>query len=160
MDEKQENISIEVSYYDDKEKEKFSNYPKSELISKVVKSGIEVKTSKFLTYYYFGRKRANVSGYRNFEEISLKVDQAARDMDGFVASNGESIYVPEKVGESPKDITERLGEAIGLSVVNQIYGLTEADWDRIPAEQGTGAHPKFDFGYDVRAGASEHIVQV
>ena len=41
--------------------------------------------------------------------------------------------------------TERIGVALGLCVVNEIHGLTAADWKKIPEAPGKGGHPTFDF---------------
>ncbi|HCD5047555.1 TPA: hypothetical protein NBS84_005097, partial [Klebsiella pneumoniae] len=50
-------------------------------------------------------------------------------------------------------IMKRVGEAIGLSVVSRIIGVTEADWSVIP-ELDVKA---FDFGYAV---TDKGVVQV
>ena len=40
---------------------------------------------------------------------------------------------------------EQIGEAISLSVANELFGLTAADWIKIPEQKGKKAQPTFDF---------------
>ncbi|MBM1194260.1 hypothetical protein [Pseudomonas weihenstephanensis] len=42
-------------------------------------------------------------------------------------------------------LQEKVGEAVSLSVAGKLFGLTAADWTKIPEQQGAGAHATFDF---------------
>lgn len=55
------------------------------------------------------------------------------------------------------EVSEHVGEAIGLAVMNRIHGLTEADWGPIPEQRGRGAAQSFDFQL---ASDGESFVQV
>jgi hypothetical protein len=105
----------------------------------------------------FRRKRPGVPGFRDYRELGLRIETSLCDLEGMIAFEGGSIHLGEGSDELDPHVTERVGEAIGLSVVNRIHGLTEADWGRIPSRGGAGASPSFDFevGSD-----GHHLVQV
>lgn len=54
-------------------------------------------------------------------------------------------------------ISEHVGEAVGLSVMNRIHDITEADWRIIPARSGRAAKPSFDFQL---ASDNHHLIEV
>lgn len=66
-------------------------------------------------------------------------------MEDWIDFNGHSISIPDDVDYQDIHITERIGESIGLAVVNRIHDLSEADWDRIPEQGGRMAPPVFDY---------------
>lgn len=52
---------------------------------------------------------------------------------------------PANVDQQLTEVTEHIGESIGLSVVSHIHGLIEADWDPIPEQRGRSAKKSLDF---------------
>lgn len=142
----QKTVKVQVEYYDDHEKTKLLAYPSATEIQKTVQSSpIEISIEEFLTYYLFYNKRPGKRGYGSYEELRTNIRRALTELDGWVLFNGISIC--SEADALPQDIriTEKIGEAIGLSVVNRIHGLTAADWDRIPPKGGQGAPPVFDY---------------
>lgn len=150
-------ISIAVACYDEAERRKLSRFPTAHAIAQLDGSEIEVPTTEFLTHYILRRKRAGVPGFRDYRELGLRIETSLRDLEGMIAFDGSSIRMGEGSDELDPHVTERVGEAIGLSVVNRIHGLTEADWGRVPSRGGARARPSLDFevGSD-----GHHLVQV
>tara|TARA_B110001469_G_scaffold33518_1_gene33971 strand:- start:5373 stop:6014 length:642 start_codon:yes stop_codon:yes gene_type:complete len=73
------------------------------------------------------KKKANALGYFDFDSIRSRSNHTFSDLDGLIDLNGLSINsFPDT--KADRVMSERLGEAIGLSVINSIHGLTEADW--------------------------------
>jgi hypothetical protein len=137
----QRRVKIAVEFYNDAEKEKLLSYANHEKIEEIVKSGLEVTTEEFLTYYLFHKKRPGKVGWRNHREIGRKIGNALAELDEWVDFNGKSISTPADVAGQDRAITERIGESVGLSVISHLHGLTAADWDRIP----TSDHRTFDY---------------
>lgn len=52
-------------------------------------------------------------------------------------------------------MSEKVGESIGLSVINRIHDLHEADWDRIPIHSGIRGFQTFDFKSTLPMSASD-----
>ena len=141
----QEHVEVAVDYYDEEHKRLLSRYPTADSIRAIVRNGIKIPTAEFLTYYLFHRKRPGLPGFRGYEEVSWHIDRALSDLSEFVCFNRGSISIPEGVGEQVPHITEYIGESIGLSVVNRIHGLTEADWSKINPLRGVADSPRFDY---------------
>ncbi len=141
----QQNVRVDVDYYDDEQKNKLSHYPSAKLIHEIVSNGIEIPSEEFLTYYLFHRKRPGMPGYRNYEELGIKIGKSLSDLEDFIVFNGNSIATASDAGEQDIKITERVGESIGMSVLNRIHNLSEADWGRIPSKGGPYAPQVFDY---------------
>ena len=153
----QHHIKVQVDFYNEEQKKKLLDYPSYKQIKKIVKNDIEVPIEEFLTYYLFYRKRPGKSGYRNYNEIGKKIGKSLFDLEDFIKFDGNSISTPANVGAQDIHITEKIGESIGLAIVNRIHDISEADWDRIPETRGRAAIRTFD--YEV-ASDGNSIVQV
>jgi len=151
----QATITIEVDYYDDNEKNALSKYSSSARITEVTSHILEIPLSEFLTYYLFHRKRPEKGGWINYQEISNNIEKALKDLEDFVEFNGKSLSIPSDVESQIPHITEYIGESVGLSVVNRIHNLTEADWVPIPKQSGMNAFKTFD--YQIASDASDNI---
>ena len=102
-------------------------------------------TAEFLAYYLFHRKRLGIPGYRDYKTIGNKLNVALAAIDECLDLNGSSISTPQGAKQQLNEISEHVGEAIGLGVANRIHNLTEADWDPIDQQRGRKASPTFDF---------------
>lgn len=156
----QQNIIVDVDFYNDQEKETLLQYPTSNQIKEIVDAPIEVPVSEFLTYYLFHKKRSTKLGWQNYREIHFKIYKALSELEDFVVFNGHSIATSPDVDRQVKNITENIGESIGLSVVNKIHGLTGADWGRIPEKGGRRAPKVFDYQHAQAASDGKMIIQI
>ncbi|BAH74623.1 hypothetical protein [Solidesulfovibrio magneticus] len=127
-------IKITLQYYNKTHRELLSNYPSFKTIDQLVTTGCDIPFAEFFTYYLFYKKRPNLSGYDSYESISRKIDLAHKELDGFILLNNKSIVANPVALPLNNAMTERIGEGIGLSVVNKIHGLTGADWRKIPEQ--------------------------
>ena len=142
---KQEEIRVKVEFYNKAEKKKLLKYATPTRLSEFTDRPIEIPTAEFLTYYLFHRKRQNPSVYGGFNAIAAEAEVAAANLEHSIEFSDGSIRTPVAVKEQLTEISEHIGEAIGLSVISRIHNLTEADWTPIPQERGPTAAPTFDF---------------
>ena len=155
---KQAGVLVAVDYCDAEERAKLSKYPSSAHIAAIAGSQIEIPVAEFLTYYLFHLKRTGLGAYGSYPAIATRIARAEKDLDDFVEFNGKSISrAPGVTAQIPR-ITEHIGEAIGLAVVNRIHDLTEADWTPIPQMRGRSALPTFD--YQEGASDAKNIIQL
>ena len=138
-------IKIDVSFYDNAQQEILLNYPTAAAIAEIVDQDIEIPTAEFLSYFLFHRKRLGTPEYRDYNAIGRKLNIAMTSLDGCIEFNGHSFNTAPGVHRQLNEISEHVGEAVGLSVVSRLHGLTEADWEPIPEQRGRGASPTFDF---------------
>ncbi len=149
----QPTVKVAVEFYNAAEKQKLLKYPTHAVMERLVKSGLEIPTEEFLTYYLFHKKRPGKEGWRNYAEVGRKIGHALAELSEWVDFNGESVSTPADLAGQDRAITERIGESIGLSVVSHMHGLTAADWDRIPI----GRYSSFDYQI---ASDGKHIIQM
>lgn len=141
----QKTVRVDVAFYDDAERQKLLRYPSGPAIEQITAKPLDVPTPEFLTYYLYHRKRLGTPGYRDYQSIGQKLQVALASLDGCVISNGHSICTPPGAPTQLTEISEHIGEAIGLSVASRIHGLTAADWSPLEPQRGRGAAPSFDF---------------
>ena len=138
-------IRVDVDFYDDVERDALLKYPTADSLRHLVASSpLEIPTAEFLTYYLFHRKKLGTLQYRNYKSISSRISQATETLDGCVDLN-RSIHTARGVVEQLIDVTEHIGEGIGLAVASRIHDLTEADWGLLRPKRGPKALPSFDF---------------
>ncbi|HBL31358.1 MAG TPA: hypothetical protein DD490_31410 [Acidobacteria bacterium] len=129
----QDVVQVDVDFYDEKEKEKLLRYPSAAAMLELVTKPCSIPMAEFLTYYLFHRKGR--PSYRDYWSIGWKLEVAISHLDGCIEANGHSIYTAPGEAEQLTEVSQHTGEAIGLSVVNRIHRLTEADWTPIPRQQ-------------------------
>lgn len=149
-------IFVAIDYFNRTEKELFlgGEYPSAVDIQALMIDGISVPTAEFLTYYLFHRKSPESRDYRDYHSISLRYKDALTYMNENIDWNGLSVYSLKDPRSLLREIIEHVGESIGLSVINRIHGLTEADWDRIPE---SGKRPTFDFDIPMASNGVDFI---
>lgn len=141
----QSTIKVSAAFYNEDEKQKLLKYPSAKVIEQLVSKDIDVPTAEFLTYYLFHRKRLGVPRYGDYDAIGNNIHQALAILDGCIDFTGHSICTAQGVEHQLNEISEHIGESVGLSIVSRIHGLTSADWDLIEPKQGPGAPPTFDY---------------
>lgn len=138
----QPTVKVAVEFYNAAEKQKLLKYPTHAVMESLVKSGLEIPTEEFLTYYLFHKKRPGKEGWRKYTDVGRKIGHALAELSEWVDFNGKSVSTPLDLAGQDQAITERIGESIGLSVISHIHGLTAADWDRIPSNP---VYKSFDY---------------
>ncbi len=141
----QELVRVDVSFYNEREREKLLRYPTASVIEKITASPVDIPIAEFLTYYLFHRKRVGTSGYGSYRSIGQRLHVALSSLDGVIKFNGLSIQTPEDALRQLPEISEHIGEAAGLSVIARIHDVTEADWAPIATQGGPRASRSFDF---------------
>lgn len=138
-------IQVDVAFYDAAEKAKLMAYPTASVMEELVTKPLEIPKAEFLTYYLFHRIKLGTEDYRNYSSVAKKVHRWLGAIGECIDYENGSVRTPRGATRQLNEVSEHVGEAIGLSVMNRIHGLTEADWTTIPEEQGRNARPSFDF---------------
>lgn len=126
-------IEIAVDFYDDNEKASLQNSELANDFSDIPKT-VAIPTQDLCAYYLYYKIRPGVAGFRNHTDIAVKWYQALAEFDGQVDFGDKSIYALS-LDNNGVGTTERLGEAIGLSVASELHKLHQGDWARIPKAQ-------------------------
>ncbi len=142
---RQDTIEVDIAFYDEEEKRKLLAHPSGKAMEQIVMQPLHLPIAEFLTYYLFHRKRIGIPSYRDYATIGRKIDVALSALDECLEFNGLSVSTPPGAVQQLNEISEHVGEAVGLGVANRIHDLIEADWDPIEEERGRNASPTFDF---------------
>ena len=123
-------IEVNVDFYDESEKAKLMQYPTATTMDKLVPGRLRIPTAEFLTYYFFHNIKLGIEGYRDFDSVSKRVYLHLNSIRQYFNFEDGSIRNRGTNGQE-KGVTEHIGEAIGLSVINRFHGMTKADWKPI-----------------------------
>lgn len=126
----QPTITVAVDFYDDEQRKLFERYENSPAITKLVSLPIQIPTGVFLAYMLMHLKRTKAQAYSSLSQLMSDTPRAEQELRELIRFNGHSIVVAPGV-LLPNELTEHVGEAVGLAVVSQLYDLTEADWEPI-----------------------------
>jgi len=155
-------ISLNVNYYNQKEKELFKKYPNHEKIESIVNNEVIISKGEFIAYLMFTQQH-DKAGWRTYEDLCKRTEKWLSDIDEYISYDEGSILsqVSANVMKAP-GLTERIGVSLGLNVVNKLHELNEADW----AITGNEYHPLTgkrlpDFDYEILVASDGHkFIQV
>jgi hypothetical protein len=140
-----ETVKLSVEYFNSDQQKLFQSFPNAIDLNTLVGEGIPISKDEFLAYMMF-TEQMDRDGFRTYNELCSKITQRLGDIDDFLSFNNESVQA-RIIGNDlmQTSITERIGVALGLCVINKIHGFTAADWKKIPTVAGRNGHPTFDF---------------
>lgn len=134
-------IRFKVDLWDNENISKLEAYPNSDELKRMADEGVSFSNEEFITYGMF-KEQKDVDGWRTYSELAMKSETRRAQLEEYfeIGSSVRSHFV----GRKNLDIsqTERIGVAAGLSIVSRLYGLTEADWEKIPEKNSAKT---FDF---------------
>ena len=142
-------VKVDIEFYDAIEKSKLTSAPYTPAAIMQMKSlcggSIEVPTGEFLAYYLFHKKLIGTEGYVSYQAIGNKLGKALAHLDECIEFNGNSISRPSTAKQQLNEVSEHIGEAVGLAVISRIHKLHQADWEPIPIQGGRKGIPTHDF---------------
>lgn len=124
-----EHFEIRVDLYGAGEREAFIASGAGDFISSIPKV-IQVPTADFCTYYLYYRLQPGSSTFSH-EQISNHWVRALVELEERIVFGDRSVHIHPEVNLDV-GTKERIGEAIGLSVINHLHGVHLADWTKIP----------------------------
>lgn len=153
-------IKVSTSYYNKEEAELFKSYPNYQTINGKIQSDISIPKSEFLASLMF-TEQANEDGWRSYDDLKDRVQHRLGDIEDILDFDDDSIktnHSSQRINAS--GLTERLGVSLGLNVVNQFHGFSEADWAITEDEYIDGKRLK-DFDYQISmASDGQKFIQV
>lgn len=152
----QDTIKVDVDFYEG-EKEAILHYAPTNEIERLITEGIEIPTADFLTYYLFYKKRTGSPKFRDWEKIGKKKYVALTALEDAIEWTGHSICTARGVIAQDDEISEHIGESIGLAIISQIHRLATHDWEPIPEQHGQRARSSLDFRI---ASTGEQFIEV
>ena len=147
-------IQVDVDFYSDEEKRKFLSGSLAKRVEDIPRR-LVLAPADVLTYYLYYKKAPTLPGYSTHKELSEHVREGWEEWKGKLEiSNGSVRWIPN--ARCDRGTTERIGEALSLSVASKLHGLHEADWDRIP--ESRDKKKTLDFSYPWEASDGREFI--
>ena len=128
-------LAFDVQYYNKQHETDLQKTSVAKQLDDAVKNGMMVDEEEYKVYTLFREQKSQPS-FRNYAELKAKLpSRLAAYEDYFDLSGGtvRSQFIDEKDLDNTQ--TEASGVGAALSLVSDFYGLTEADWEKIPKSQ-------------------------
>ncbi len=138
-------LRVELDFYDAEQKKLLLQYPTSNRLNELMGTTVEIPASVFAANFLFHESQAGLpssASSTGFEEDLLRTAFALAK---FVSFENSGIHSTVESASLPTHISEYVGEAIGLFVVNQLHDMTLADWSKIKQIKGMSNVKIFDF---------------
>jgi hypothetical protein len=152
-------LRLDVEFYDEEERDLLkSNYPvEYERINKIVETGfIEVPFADFKTYSQMQHRNSAIAKLESFDSIRETIGDLYGNVNVYTEFDTETgrFNSLHTNNNEQNHVSESIGCGGILSVMGAIYGLTQADWQRINIQ----GHRDFDFDSAVIEGFDKMLV--
>ena len=144
-------LKINVEYYNDHHHQLIQQYECAESIDRIIQHGLEVDKDEVVTYSIF-KEQKNRHGWKNYHDLRKRLPERLKKIKDYYNLDGNTIqsrFSPDEAEE-----TESLGISVGLIIMNRVFGLHEADWEKIPI-----VNDKKTLDYEI-ASNGDHFIQV
>jgi hypothetical protein len=136
-------IMIDVHCYNDQHKALLTNKPyPTKAINKLIESPTSIHPADLFTYMLVHRKGLGPAEYSSIQSLRDNIRSVVEYSKLLIDFNGGSVRAQQSVNAVPGDVTTRLGEAVGLCVLDNLHNLTLPDWTPIPELRGRGKSKK------------------
>lgn len=129
-------VKFNVEFYDDKHRELLKdNCSLYERIEKLISSGFAIDKEELFSYAIFIEQKYGKSCWESFQELQERLPHFRRSWEEIFNFSGGTVHANFDTSLIHTYHKEALGVGGALSIVSKIYGLTEADWQKIPITQ-------------------------
>src|SRR5205085_9439157 len=126
---------VKVNYYDDKHRKLLAQLPRAKQLDQIVQSGFDLPVAEFLAYTIF-REQKDHDGWKTYNDLQLKLPSRVAMFNDYFATEEDSIFSKYPQGKDMDNaMTEAAGVGVSLALISDLYGLTEADWAKIPVSE-------------------------
>ena len=122
-------IRFNIDYYNNEHRDILMKHKCADRIKNLVDFGLSEKEKEFQVNAMFTEQDGR-PGFRNYSELKHLMPSRIQLLEDYIdTSNGT---VRSLVPGQKNRVTEIVGVATALSVMNQVFNLHRADWERIP----------------------------
>lgn len=135
-------LRFDVDFYDDNHKERLkNNCERWGDIQQLVQEGFEVAKEELFSYCMFVYKQRGIRGWDTYGDLRDQLPKYRAVWEDHFSFSKGTVFSKFSADKAVKHFTETMGVGGALSIVSQIYELTEADWEKVE----TGRCKTLDF---------------
>jgi len=147
-------LRFDVDFYDDNHKERLkNNCERYGDIQQLVQQGFEVAKEELFSYCMFVYQQRGVRAWETYGDLRDQLPKYRAVWEDHFSFSKGTVFSKFSAHKAVKHFTETMGVGGALSIVSQIYELTEADWEKVE----TGRRKTLDFSI---ASTGTHFVEV
>lgn len=143
-------MKFQVSYYDNNHRAKLLKHKYFYKIERLINRGLEVDDYEFIIYSIF-REQKNYPSWRTYQELKNHLPYRIDTFRKYFDTNSGTLRARFPSKDFDLVQTESSGIAASLLLMNRIYDLHEADWQRIPITR------KKSLDFELASNGTEYI---
>ena len=146
-------IALDVEFYDEEQERLLTPLLKSSRVDELIGVGLELSLDELLIFGTF-KYQHDRDGVRNRSELERLVSKIRNGMLTEFFSLEEGSVHARSLSHRDNDSTDTCGVAASLAVASELFGLHEADWEKIAVSQ------KKDLDFRIKASDASRFVVV
>lgn len=123
-------VEFSVEYYDAEHKQKLSNYPSVQAIESLVTTGLAVEEIEIVTMTLFREQKVH-PGFRGYHDLKKYAPGEIGKFRRYFDISSGTIRAIFDGNNTPTECIDGVGVAGALLAMNKIFGLHEADWEKL-----------------------------
>ena len=141
-------VKFDVDYYDEAEKQKFSDLDLESKFKDLVADGLEIDELELLAIGLFN-EQYDADGWRTRDDLRDRAKERLAGFRQYFTTEGGSLAAKRAAADMAGNTTELMGAAASLATMDKAFGFHAADWKKLPVGQdkdldfeiaSTGAH--------------------
>ncbi len=144
-------MKFDIQYYDENNARLLSKHRHAKKMAQLVSHGLQVDEYELYVYSLF-RQQKDHPGWQNYPELKEQLPAEIDSLRKYFDTSGGTLRAKFPRSSFDEVKTQSAGVASALLVINAIYDLHEADWEKIPF---TSKRRTLDFEYTLTEMASD-----
>lgn len=124
-------MHVDVQYFDATHQALLGKIPNASELGKLVSDGLAFDDDLFWMHMMFTEQK-DYDGFRSFRDLKAKLPGRISEFRDYWDPRGNTIVSKFPPTDMENARTERAGVSVALLLANNVFGLTEADWEKIP----------------------------
>ncbi len=143
-------MKFQVSYYDNNHRAELLKHKYFHKIERLINQGLDVDDDEFVIYSIF-REQKNYPSWRTYQELKDHLPDRINTFRKYFDTSSGTLRARFPSKDFDLVQTESSGVAASLLLMNRIYDLHEADWQRIPITK------KKSLDFELASNGTEYI---
>jgi hypothetical protein len=145
-------LHIDVDHYDSSHAAILGQAPFGRQLQSLVNSGFDVPRDEFMAYMLFREQRRALPGWSTYRDMKRRLaSRYTHIVENLDFTHGTVRSMFSGQNQTDTAIVDGCGIAGGLTLVNRLFGLHEADWQQIPVSD------RPDLDYELASTGSGYV---
>lgn len=126
-------LKLDVGFYDGRHQDLLrGTCPRYDQLERLTHDGLDIEAEELFSYSMFAEQVRTEAGWQTYRDLVAELAPFRQTWERHFDCSALTVSAKRETSEIPNHHKEALGVGGALAVVSHAYGLTEADWQKIP----------------------------